>query len=332
MAVAVTFNWVGGLTFFRDRTWLPGVTRGLRIQTLKGVSRSFYLTLQLLPQSMRGAASLGYLLARTSDTLADTAVAPLHIRLQCMEQFRTAVAGESEIPRWPVSMCNAISDPRERHLLECSAEILLGLRGLPDPQATLVREVVAIIITGQTMDLQRFAAATDEHPVALHDDAELEDYAWRVAGCVGAFWTKLGFLTQGDRFSNSGRSQLLDQGIAYGKGLQIVNILRDVAEDLRAGRCYLPVADPMDSVQLHECHTRWLAKAEEWISQGEIYARTLNSRRMRAATVLPAMLARKTLASLHETTWEALQTRTKIPRSAVYCSVIHACCISAGRR
>ena len=50
-------------------------------QLLKGVSRSFYLTLRLLPGPMRGAASLGYLLARTSDTLADTAAAPVDARL-----------------------------------------------------------------------------------------------------------------------------------------------------------------------------------------------------------------------------------------------------------
>ena len=326
------FHRVGGLTFSKDRTWLLNVTGRSRKQTLKGVSRSFYLTLQLLPRSMRGAASLGYLLARTSDTLADTEAAPLPMRQQCIEQFRGAVAGESEIPRWPVAMRNAISDPRERHLLECSAEIFRDLRCLPEQEAALVREVVAIIITGQTLDLQRFTAAIGEHPVALRDDAELEDYAWRVAGCVGAFWTKLGFLTQGDRFSNRAESQLLEQGIAYGKGLQIVNILRDVAEDLRSGRCYLPVTDPKDPVQLHECHSRWLAKAEDWIGQGESYARALSSRRMRAATVLPAMIAGKTLRSLREVTWETLQNKTKISRSAVYRSVIRAYCISAAHQ
>lgn len=299
---------------------------------LKGVSRSFYLTLRLLPRSLRGAASLGYLLARTSDTLADTVEAPLNVRLQCIDQFRHAVAAASDPPRWPVAMLNAISDPRERHLLESSAEIFRGLRCLPGAEAALVKEVVAIIITGQTLDLQRFAGATREHPVALHDDAELEDYAWRVAGCVGAFWTKLGFLIQGNRFSNSVEIQLLERGIAYGKGLQIVNILRDVAEDLRAGRCYLPVADPKDSVLLLDCHSRWLAKAEDWIGQGEIYARTLGSRRMRAATVLPAMIAGKTLASLRGITWESLQKRAKVPRSEVYRSVIHAFCIDPTRR
>ena len=298
---------------------------------LKGVARSFYLTLQLLPRPMRGAASLGYLLARTSDTLADTATAPLNVRLQCLDQFQHAVAAGSDTPRWPVSMLNAISDPRERHLLECSAEIFTALRCLPESEVALVKEVVATILTGQTWDLQRFAGATRENPVALRDDVELEDYAWRVAGCVGAFWTKLGFLTQGGRFSYHTEVELLELGIGYGKGLQLVNILRDVAEDLRVGRCYLPVADPRDTALLLDCHARWLEKAGEWIGQGEIYARTLCSRRMRAATVLPAMIARKTLEPLRKITWETLQKRTKVPRSAIYRSVIRACCLSSAR-
>ncbi len=33
---------------------------------------------------------------------------------------------------------------------------------------------------------------------------------------------------------------MLDHGKRYGKGLQLINILRDAGSDLRAGRCYFP--------------------------------------------------------------------------------------------
>ena len=293
-------------------------------QLLKGVSRSFYLTLRLLPRPMRGAASLGYLLARTSDTLADTTTVPATARLQCLDQFRLAVVGRLSALRWPVSFLNAIPDARERHLLECSGEILTSLSRLPAGEAELVREVFQVIVSGQTLDLERFAAASGEHPVALRDDAELEDYTWRVAGCVGAFWTKLGFLTLGGRFSRTSETQLLERGIAYGKGLQLVNILRDLTTDLTAGRCYLPVTNPSDMRQLQECHAKWLKRAEEWTAEGRNYAKSLRSRRLRAATVLPALLARKTLDSLRSASWEALQERIKIPRKVVYQCVVRA--------
>lgn len=297
---------------------------------LKGVSRSFYLTLRLLPKPMRPAASLGYLLARSSDTLADTAAAPLDLRLKCLGEFERAVAGEADAPRWPVSLLNAIPDVRERHLLESAGEVLGGLRRLPAAEAGLVREVFAIIVSGQRMDLERFAGASRKNPVALPDDGALEDYAWRVAGCVGAFWTKLGFLTMGERFSKAPQALLLEQGIAYGKGLQLVNILRDLAADLAVGRCYLPVADPHDSAALMASHARWLARAEAWMGEGEHYASQLLSRRLRAASVLPALLARKTLEPLHRASWEDLQARIKVPRKVVYQCVARALLLKFG--
>ena len=291
---------------------------------LKGVSRSFYLTLRLLPQPMRRAASLGYLLARTSDTLADTAAAPTDVRMECLGNFVRALVGGSGTQRWPAAIIHSIADPRERRLLECSDELFKLLRNLPPGEAALVREVVAIIVSGQILDLQRFAGATCGHPIALQDEAALEDYAWRVAGCVGAFWTRLGFLTLGRRFSTTPEPVLLEQGIAYGKGLQLVNILRDLGADLAAGRCYLPVADPRNPGQILACHAHWLDRAELWISQGPIYAESLCTRRLRAATALPALLARKTLEPLRGATWDMLQTRIKVPRRVVYQSVIGA--------
>jgi farnesyl-diphosphate farnesyltransferase len=305
------------------------VTDKLGKQVLKGVSRSFYLTLRLLPRPMRGAASLGYLLARASDTLADTAAVPWETRLRYLEQFGRAIAEQAQAPRWPSALLNAIPDSRERRLLEAAGEIFAWLNSISNGEADLIREVLAIIISGQMLDLERFAGASLTHPVALDDDAALDDYAWRVAGCVGAFWTKLGFLTLGRRFSDAPEKELLEQGIAYGKGLQLVNILRDLPADIETGRCYLPVTDPLDHADLLECHARWLDRADEWLGEGEKYARILRIRRLRAATVLPALIARKTLESLRGASWETLQSRIKVPRSVVYRSVIRAFSLSA---
>jgi farnesyl-diphosphate farnesyltransferase len=279
---------------------------------------------------MRRAASVGYLLARTSDTLADTAAAPTDVRMDSLDGFGRAMAGTVEPPRWPLSLVMAIRDPRERRLLEGSTGIFSWLGRLPAGEAELVREVMGIIIGGQRLDLERFAAADRAHPVALADDAALEDYAWRVAGCVGEFWTKLGFLTMGERFSRAPASLLLEQGLAFGKGLQLVNVLRDLPADLAAGRCYLPVPDPRDVNRLLEEHGRWAQRAREWVAMGFDYAETLASRRLRAATVLPAMLARETLERMRGASWLDLQTRVKVPRARVYLALVRALAGSRG--
>ncbi|MDP3849353.1 MAG: squalene/phytoene synthase family protein [Luteolibacter sp.] len=293
-------------------------------QLLKGVSRSFYLSLRLLPRPMRGAACLGYLLARTSDTLADSAVVSAETRLLCLDWFSHALSGEEEPPRWPIPVLNALAEPQERALLEASGDLFAWLQRLPAAEAQLVREVVAIIIGGQKLDLERFGAATGALPVSLTDDAALEDYAWRVAGCVGAFWTKLGFLTLGARFSAQPAEPLIMRGIAYGKGLQLVNILRDLPADLSAGRCYLPLADPHDTHGLLDVRGRWIGRAGEWVGEGFAYADALVSRRLRVASVLPAMIARETLALLRNGGPDALESSIKVPRSRVYLALLRA--------
>jgi farnesyl-diphosphate farnesyltransferase len=293
-------------------------------QLLKGVSRSFYISLRLLPAPMRRAASLGYLLARTSDTIADTDTAPIHVRRECLSEFSKCIGGLSKFSNWPNSMVDAVGDSRERHLLDKTYLVLLELKKIPESEALLIRELLETIISGQELDLIRFGHTSFENPVALLSAAELEDYTWRVAGCVGEFWTKLGFLTLGKRFSDFPENELIERGIAYGKSLQLVNILRDLAEDLAVGRCYLPVKHLDNTAELLEIHAIWLEKAEDGLADGEFYADQLKSRFLRVASVLPALLARKTLEPMRGKTWSGLKQRIKIPRRAVYDSMIKA--------
>lgn len=267
---------------------------------------------------MRPAASLGYLLARASDTIADTAAVATADRLAALAQFAAAVAGENRAPlAWPQALLES-AEPKEAILLREAPALLRWLDRLPEAQRALVRQVVAVIISGQTLDLERFADATEDAPITLRDAHELEDYTWRVAGCVGAFWTQLGWLTLGENFSTGPEPWLTQCGVEYGKGLQLVNILRDLPRDLAMGRCYLPVNNPSDTAELLASHHHELETALRWCEGGIAYSRTLASRRLRAASALPAMLAQETLLAMRNATWEQLAARVKVPRRRVY--------------
>ena len=65
---------------------------------LASVSRSFYLSLKILPSEIRSAACLGYLLARATDTVADTDAIAAGERLQVLSGMAAAVAGEDAVP------------------------------------------------------------------------------------------------------------------------------------------------------------------------------------------------------------------------------------------
>ena len=61
---------------------------------LKDVSRSFYLTLRVLPGKIRAPIGLAYLLARTTDTIADTELVALEQRLEALRALRERIQGQ----------------------------------------------------------------------------------------------------------------------------------------------------------------------------------------------------------------------------------------------
>jgi farnesyl-diphosphate farnesyltransferase len=284
---------------------------------LKNVSRSFYLSLRLLPEGMRDGASLGYLLARSSDTIADTASVSVADRITLLDDYERSVQnGEPFIA--PDFLLTACTDA-EKVLLEQAPGIFSWLQQMDAPVQELVREVLHTIISGQKLDLQRFGNASAAQHMELKDDAELLDYCYRVAGCVGEFWTKLGFYSEGPNFSREPLAVMMPWAKHFGQALQLVNILRDLPEDLHTGRFYLPHTS---SVSIGEDmlvqHRRWLQQARHLLADGILYSDALRGRKLRAATVLPALLADETIDKLVSATWQQLEQRVKVPRSTVF--------------
>jgi len=299
-------------------------TRELEGDVLKGVSRSFYLSLRFLPAPMRRPAGIAYLLARASDTIADSATIPAEERMAFLDLHAGQVEGSTQAAPWPQRLIDGTPDPKEKRLLENHVRILEALRGIEPVSLALIREVLSIIIGGQKLDLERFGNASSENIIALPDDSALDDYMWRVAGCVGEFWTKLGFATLGGRFSQAPHARLLQLAAGYGSGLQIVNILRDLPADLRAGRCYLPVADPHDEAELMAAFRAWRKIALRHIGDGMEYSKNLRSKRLRIASSLPALIGRETLGLLENATFSELEKGIRIPRRRVYSLLLAA--------
>src|SRR5258706_131859 len=75
---------------------------------LRQVSRSFYLSLRILPGSLREPIGVAYLLARAADTVADTRVLPRAERLGHLEALRAAYAGASTDPAAIAHACKAL--------------------------------------------------------------------------------------------------------------------------------------------------------------------------------------------------------------------------------
>lgn len=294
----------------------PQATGGSRVnpRLLREVSRSFSLSLQLLPPVMRQPVGLAYLLARASDTLADAGAVPVAARQERLDGFVAELAGGDAGWRSDrEALVRGLDHPGEVRLLESLDDCLEVLAGLPERLRRHVVEVVEVITGGQRLDLERQSAGG----FPLRDDEALRDYCWRVAGCVGEFWTRVGFETLGSRFSAADPGGLERLGRCYGEGLQLVNILRDLPGDLDEGRCYLPASDPGDRRQLMALVRTWSERAREGLAAGRRYSSQLEVRRLRAGTVLPALIGEPTLDGVEAASWAQLEAGIKVSRRKV---------------
>jgi farnesyl-diphosphate farnesyltransferase len=299
-------------------------------ELLPEVSRSFYLTLRALPRRVRSQIGLAYLMARTSDTIADTSIIPVDERLETLQQFRARVT-ESTARFDLGELAAKQSLPAEKVLLERMDAVWSAFESLGSEDKQSVRKVLLTITSGQELDVRRFAGADQNRIVALQTDHDLEDYIYRVAGCVGEFWTEMcrRHLFPGAQLNDTA---LLSESIAFGKGLQLVNVLRDLPADLRQGRCYLPAEElaraglkPADLLtnenisKVRPLYDACLDRAESYLAAGWSYTNRLpyGCVRVRLACAWPVLIGLRTLQRLRSANVLDARQRVKVSRRDV---------------
>jgi farnesyl-diphosphate farnesyltransferase len=312
---------------------------------LSRVSRSFDLSIRLLPSALQAPVAIGYLLARATDTVADTSALPLAERQALLDLMTQAVAGFStgETQASPLTeltqgFAAQQTNPHERALMQALPDCLALLHTLSEADQASVRTVLGHITRGQQQDMTLFGRGP-EQLVALPTEADLDHYTWLVAGCVGEFWTELcGRHLPG--YALLPQDEMLRIGREYGMGLQRLNIIRDMGADLADGRCYWP----QETLALAGLTPEWLAQASttkaetkklqnlenlsplynQWLDHtqaqlacGMRYALALKPWRLRLASALPALIGARTVALLRQAGPAALTQRVKMPRHEV---------------
>ncbi|MDD2709008.1 MAG: phytoene/squalene synthase family protein [Verrucomicrobiae bacterium] len=311
---------------------------------LRDVSRSFFLSLRILPAKARVPMGAAYLLARAADTVADSSFLPQPARLEHILLFRRQLTGAirpaeiAAISRFVIT--GAGTPPQkalplpdgEQRLMACLPECFALCENLPPEDRMRVAEVVVSLTKAMEIDLRQFKDAG--HPAALERFADLEDYTYHAAGCVGPFWTKT-CMAHLRRFSHWNAGQMCNLGIRFGKALQWTNILRDIPKDLERGRCYLPESDlaahglhPTDlrlacsMEKLRPLYNQYLDHALEHYRSAWQYTLSIprSCPQVRLACIWPVWIGLETLALLRNPSNNPLQgePRLRISRSRVY--------------
>jgi farnesyl-diphosphate farnesyltransferase len=272
---------------------------------------------------------VSYLLARAADTIADVEARPSGERLALLDAFRTAVhqGPDAAFLASAASFAAEVEHAGEQELLKRLGECFVQLGRLTQGSQEKVRTVLGHILHGMSLDLRRFPDPLTLR--CLKTAEELDEYTWLVAGCVGEFWTAICAAELPGVFTRM-EPEMTTLGGRFGKGLQLINILRDQAGDAAIGRCYLPgdrlreaglsgevVWPAADWRPWHTVRRNLTAQAREFLEDGWTYAASQRSIRLRFATLMPLLIGGGTLSRMEALPEDRPPAAVKVTRQEV---------------
>jgi farnesyl-diphosphate farnesyltransferase len=214
----------------------------------------------------------------------------------------------------------------ERQLLGNLERVTGAVERLPEGDRGEIVGLLRKITHGQKLDLLRFPDSGKVR--ALETAEELDEYTYLVAGCVGEFWTRI-CAAHLPRYGRLDLEELCRLGRSFGQGLQLVNILRDLPEDIGNGRCYLPmrelreagVAEPgalrAELRRAGPVFEAWRGKALGRQEEGRRYIEGIRPWRIRFACLVPWALGVRTLKLMAERSPLDQRERVKVGRKDV---------------
>ena len=291
----------------------------------------------MLPATVRDQMGLAYLFARAADTIDDTDLIGREQRLRYLNQFRTQFSS-GPIARRDMHAIQAAliphqTDSAERVLLQRLEDCLTLYDQFDPADQERIRWLMGVLPDGMAMDLSHFQGDSAQNLTAFQTLDELDQYTYYVAGCVGEFWTRM-VCAHCPSMSDWDVTKMSAIGVRFGKGLQLTNIVKDLARDLHRGRCYVPEPllreaglTPVDLLnreslpKFRPVLMRLIKMAIEHLDQGWMYTMALPRLeiRQRLACMWPILLAGETLkrvAAAPDLLDPAVNI--KAPRSVVY--------------
>ena len=282
-----------------------------------------------MPKKVRGQIGLLYLLARVADTIADSKLGETDELLRILRNYNDVAQDKSKVLPDFTGLADIQENQHEAELLRNVQDVVEGLTVYSEEDRQRMLECLDVIIGGQILDLERFGPAKEGGVLsALNDNLELDDYTFRVAGCVGVFWTKMS-IAHLITIQPEKESEFFEKGTRFGKALQMINILRDIPEDLRFGRCYIPEQelskhdlkpeDLFDSNNIDKfrpLYDEYLDLTNDHLDAAIEYIKMLPETqfRLKASCMLPVLIGQRTVTLLRDGNILDSSDRIKVTR------------------
>jgi len=220
---------------------------------LPGVSRTFALTIPVLPDSLAEVVANAYLLCRLADTIEDDVGLDHAAKTAFHRRLVAVVHGEADAESFAKELAPLLSErtlPAERELVSNVGKVVRMTQSFSANEQQSISRCLDRMCAGMP-DFQRHKSLR-----GLSDLDEMNAYCYVVAGVVGEMLTEL-FCERCPALASK-RPELMHLALSFGQGLQMTNILKDIWEDRRAETCWLPrsvFGANFDLSRLDELHT-----------------------------------------------------------------------------
>jgi farnesyl-diphosphate farnesyltransferase len=274
---------------------------------LEKTSRTFALSIPLLPEPTRREVGIAYLLFRIADTFEDATLWEPRRRIEALGEFARFLrnpdpeAESAAARRWTADAPCAQEGYLE--LLAESPAVLADFRALSPAAAATIRDHVRASAEGMARFVGRMSP---DGELRLADVEDLRGYCYVVAGIVGEMLTDLFLLGRAGLAPVA--AFLRERAARFGEALQLVNIVKDAGSDRGEGRSYLPERGSREEV--FALARRDLGEAVEYVLALQ---RAGAEKGLVGFTALPVELAWETLDRV-----EKHGPGAKVPRTQVY--------------
>jgi farnesyl-diphosphate farnesyltransferase len=256
------------------------------MRVLAETSRTFYMPVAGLPDSLREAVASAYLCMRAIDEVEDHPQLDRSAKAEILRGISRILQAQASVESLRRAGLETVFAPYRDQLAEVTLRI--------DEWACTAPESIAFRVWDGTAAMADRMAHWAAHGWHVETESDLDRYTFGVAGAVGLLLSDLWAWYDGTRTNRT-------EAIGFGRGLQSVNILRNRAEDLAGGKDFFPQGWSAAEMQLYARRNLRLADA---------YMQALQKGPAQDFCKLPLALAHRTLDALQK--GQAKLTRSEV--------------------
>jgi len=308
---------------------------------LPRVSRTFAPTIRMLPEALETPVTIAYLLCRIADTVEDNEKIQINGKRELLDLFiRIFKSHGSSLDDFKAAITAFPSDTPDDELVHNIHRVMNIFYTFPEK----AQEHIGFWVVEMSRGMSKFAQASGLKKFAfLRSMKDLDEYMYYVAGTVGYLLTAL-FSSYSQKITPTLQKRMTKLAESFGKGLQLVNIIRDMTTDLRRGQSYIPeelllkyqldrktIFEKKNAAQAEKLFNELIERAVLHLDQALDYILLIpkDEKGIRLFCMLPVFWAMRTLQKIQENTlallgMEKIKVSRKIIKKEYYLAMINA--------